>query len=639
MEEKKFDFNSILGFVLLFALAAFYIYNNMPSKEKLAQQKKEEIRIQDSIKKATTLQQIKKENTPTIVNTPIVLSDSLKQINALAKKGTFEYASTLNSAKSNETALKNEVLDIKISNKGGQISSLELLKYKTYDAKDLFLIREQNALLNLTFETKDGRTIYTKDHYFEPTLSKNGDHQVLSMKLKISETQYLEYIYTLKPNEYMLDFNINSVGLASILNTSKKIDLEWNLKAFRTEKSLKYENQYTDFRYLYDGDEWDYHMTDTEELVDNVNWISYKKQFFSTILLADKSFDKAKMSQKNLVEDEEIDTVFTKQLNSNITLSYKNNELAESMQLYYGPNDVIEFNKYEEKTLGYNLAIGTSIFRFINRTLIMPLFNFIHNNVVSSLGLAIILLTLFVKLVMSPLLYKSFLSSAKMKVLKPEMQEINDRLKGKENAMKRQQETMALQRKAGVNPMAGCIPALLQMPIFFALFRFFPTNIDLRQKSFLWVSDLSSYDEIARLPFNIPFYGSHVALFPILASISMYFYMKLSQGQQAAMQQPAQEGMPDMQKMMKMMMYFSPFMMLFFFNSYGSGLSIYYFISQLISIIIMLVIKYYIIDENKILAQIQVNKQKAPKKKSKFRQRLDDAMKQAQAQQELKKKK
>lgn len=639
MEEKKFDFNSILGFVLLFALAAFYIYNNMPSKEKLAQQKQEEIRIQDSIKKATTLQQIKKENTPTVVNTPIVLSDSLKQINALAKKGTFEYASTLNSAKSNETALKNEVLDIKVSNKGGQISSLELLKFKTYDAKDLFLIREQNALLNLTFETKDGRTIYTKDHYFEPTLSKNGEHQVLSMKLKISETQYLEYIYTLKPNEYMLDFNINSVGLASILNTSKKIDLEWNLKAFRTEKSLKYENQYTDFRYLYDGDEWDYHMTDTEELVDNVNWISYKKQFFSTILLADKSFDKAKMSQKNLVEDEEIDTVFTKQLNSNITLSYKNNELAENMQLYYGPNDVIEFNKYEEKTLGYNLAIGTSIFRFINRTLIMPLFNFIHNNVVSSLGLAIILLTLFVKLVMSPLLYKSFLSSAKMKVLKPEMQEINDRLKGKENAMKRQQETMALQRKAGVNPMAGCIPALLQMPIFFALFRFFPTNIDLRQKSFLWVSDLSSYDEIARLPFNIPFYGSHVALFPILASISMYFYMKLSQGQQAAMQQPAQEGMPDMQKMMKMMMYFSPFMMLFFFNSYGSGLSIYYFISQLISIIIMLVIKYYIIDEKKILAQIQVNKQKAPKKKSKFRQRLDDAMKQAQVQQELKKKK
>lgn len=639
MEEKKFDFNSILGFVLLFALAAFYIYNNMPSKEKLAQQKQEEVRIQDSIKKATTLQQIKKENTPTVVNTPIVLSDSLKQINALAKKGTFEYASTLNSAKSNETVLKNEVLDIKVSNKGGQISSLELLKFKTYDAKDLFLIREQNALLNLTFETKDGRTIYTKDHYFEPTLSKNGEHQVLSMKLKISETQYLEYIYTLKPNEYMLDFNINSVGLASILNTSKKIDLEWNLKAFRTEKSLKYENQYTDFRYLYDGDEWDYHMTDTEELVDNVNWISYKKQFFSTILLADKSFDKAKMSQKNLVEDEEIDTVFTKQLNSNITLSYKNNELAESMQLYYGPNDVIEFNKYEEKTLGYNLAIGTSIFRFINRTLIMPLFNFIHNNVVSSLGLAIILLTLFVKLVMSPLLYKSFLSSAKMKVLKPEMQEINDRLKGKENAMKRQQETMALQRKAGVNPMAGCIPALLQMPIFFALFRFFPTNIDLRQKSFLWVSDLSSYDEIARLPFNIPFYGSHVALFPILASISMYFYMKLSQGQQAAMQQPAQEGMPDMQKMMKMMMYFSPFMMLFFFNSYGSGLSIYYFISQLISIIIMLVIKYYIIDEKKILAQIQVNKQKAPKKKSKFRQRLDDAMKQAQVQQELKKKK
>ena len=240
---------------------------------------------------------------------------------------------------------------------------------------------------------------------------------------------------------------------------------------------------------------------------------------------------------------------------------------------------------------------------------------------------------------MSPLLYKSFLSSAKMKVLKPELTAINEKYKGKENAMKRQQETMAIQRKAGVNPMAGCIPAVLQMPIFLALFRFFPTNIDLRQKSFLWATDLSAYDEIARLPFNIPFYGNHVALFPILASISMFFYMKITQGQQSAMQQPAQEGMPDMQNMMKMMMYFSPLMMLFFFNSYGSGLSIYYFISQLISIFIMLVIKYYIIDEDKIHAKIQVNKQKAPKKKSKFRQRLDDAMKQAQEQQELKKKK
>jgi YidC/Oxa1 family membrane protein insertase len=220
-----------------------------------------------------------------------------------------------------------------------------------------------------------------------------------------------------------------------------------------------------------------------------------------------------------------------------------------------------------------------------------------------------------------------------MKVLKPEMQEINDRLPGKENAMKRQQETMALQRKAGVSMLSGCIPALLQMPVFFALFRFFPSAIDLRQQGFLWADDLSSYDSVYKLPFNIPFYGDHISLFPILASIAIFFYMRMSQSQQMNMQQPAQEGMPDMQKMMKMMMYFSPIMMLVFFNSYGAGLSLYYFISNLLTITIMLVIKNFIIDEEKIHAQIQENKKRPEKKKSKFRQRMDEAMKQAQEQQ------
>jgi YidC/Oxa1 family membrane protein insertase len=213
------------------------------------------------------------------------------------------------------------------------------------------------------------------------------------------------------------------------------------------------------------------------------------------------------------------------------------------------------------------------------------------------------------------------------------MQEINDKYKGKENAMKRQQETMALQRKAGVSPLSGCIPALIQMPVFFALFRFFPSNIDIRQKGFLWADDLSAYDEILKLPFNIPFYGNHVSLFPILASVAIFFYMRMTQSQQMNMQQPQQEGMPDMAKMMKMMMWLSPIMMLFFFNTYSSSLSLYYFISNLLTIGIMLVIKHYIIDEDKIHAQIQENKKRPEKKKSAFRQKLDDAMKQAQEQQ------
>jgi YidC/Oxa1 family membrane protein insertase len=223
-----------------------------------------------------------------------------------------------------------------------------------------------------------------------------------------------------------------------------------------------------------------------------------------------------------------------------------------------------------------------------------------------------------------------------MKVIRPELTALNEKYPGKENAMKRQQETMAIQRKAGVSMMSGCIPALLQMPVFFALFKFFPTNISLRQQGFLWAPDLSSYDTIFQLPFTIPFYGDHVSLFPILASVAIFFYMKMNQSQQANMQAPAQEGMPDMGKMMKYMIYFSPIMMLFFFNNYASSLSLYYFVSNLLTIAIMLVIKNYVIDEDKIHAQIEENKKKPEKKKSGFRQKIDNAMKQAQEQQKKK---
>ena len=289
------------------------------------------------------------------------------------------------------------------------------------------------------------------------------------------------------------------------------------------------------------------------------------------------------------------------------------------------------------KNLDEVADMGWGIFGWINKYLFVHLFKFL-SGITANFGIAIILLTIVVRLIMSPLVYKSYLSSAKMKVIRPEMEEINKKFPGKENAMKRQQETMAVQRKAGVSMMSGCIPALLQMPVFFALFRFFPSNIDIRHKSFLWADDLSSYDNIFNLGFNIPFYGSHVSLFPILASVAIFFYMKMNQSQQASMQPPAQEGMPDMQKMMKMMIYFSPIMMLFFFNQYASSLSLYYFVSNLLTIAIMLVIKNYVIDEDKIHAQIEENKKKPAKKKSKFRERMDNAMKQAQVQQEANKK-
>jgi len=307
------------------------------------------------------------------------------------------------------------------------------------------------------------------------------------------------------------------------------------------------------------------------------------------------------------------------------------------MKWYYGPTDYNILNTYKNTDLDETVDLGWGIFGFLNRTVFYPVFN-VLKGFIGNFGLIIIFLTIVVRILMSPLVYKSYLSSAKMKVIKPEMQAVNDKYPGKENAMKRQQETMAIQRKAGVSMLSGCIPAILQMPVFFALFKFFPTNLALRQENFLWANDLSSYDTIFKLPFKIPFYGDHVSLFPILASVAIFFYMKMNQSQQANMQAPTQEGMPDMGKMMKYMIYFSPIMMLFFFNNYASSLSLYYFVSNLLTITIMLVIKNYIIDEDKIHAQIEENKKKPEKAKSKFRQKIDTAMKQAQEQQAQQKK-
>ena len=637
MEEKKFDLNSLIGFVLLGAIMIYYFYTNQPTPEELAKQKTEQ--VQDSIDKLSPVAEQEDAIYEKVEQAPINPSDSLAYSQAQNSLGAFAYSAGLASATDAATVIENELVKITISNKGGQITEVLLKNYVTYNKLPLYIIKDQNASLNLSFATQDNRNLQTKNLYFEPSLSNNGDNQVLSMKLKVASDRYLEYRYELKPDEYMLDFSIRTQGMDQAINTSQAIDLDWQLKSFRTEKSVKYENQYTDLRYLQDGSfEYMNAMSDEdEEDVSNLNWVAFKQQFFTSVLLSDDKFASAKLISKNLVVNEDIDTVYTKKYEAYIPLEAKNGELNYNMNMYYGPVDYAILSKYEGKQLDRIVSLGWGIFRWINKFVFIPVFSFL-SSFIGNFGIVIILMTIVVRIIMSPVVYKSYLSSAKMKVLRPEMQDINEKFKGKENAMKRQQETMALQRKAGVNPLSGCIPALIQMPVFFALFRFFPANIDIRQNGFLWADDLSAYDEVLQLPFKIPFYGDHVSLFPILASVAIFFYMQMTQSQQMNMQQPQQEGMPDMQKMMKMMMWFSPIMMMFFFNSYASSLSLYYFVSNLLTIVIMLVIKHFIIDEDKIHANIQENKKRPEKKKSAFRQRLDDAMKQAQEQQVKQKK-
>ena len=622
MEQKKFDINSFIGMILLGGILLYWINTNKPDET-----------IETSIK---TEQVVASSKNSTESSNLFFENDSLKKAAISNALGAFAQ-SAINGSEGT-SVLENELVKLTIHNKGGQIIEAQIKNYKTYDSLPLYMVKDKNASFNINFGTTDNRILNTKDLFFEPTTFKNGENTVVSMKLKVSDDKFLEYRYEIKPNEYRVGFAVRSQGLSNIINASNPINLNWSLDGFRHEKSLKTENTMYSYYYFKSEDEVDYLNAGKSDLVNDVDWVAYKQHFFTSNLLTDTPFNNATITTTDLVKNEEIDTVFTKRFELKTPLALSNGELNYNMKWFYGPSDYNLLKTFEGTDLDQTADLGWGIFGFLNRTVFYPVFNFLKG-FLSNFGLIIILMTIVVRIIMSPLVYKSYLSSAKMKVIRPELNALNEKYPGKENAMKRQQETMAIQRKAGVSMLSGCIPALLQMPVFFALFKFFPTNLSIRQESFLWAPDLSSYDTIFTLPFRIPFYGDHVSLFPILASIAIFFYMKMNQSQQANMQAPTQEGMPDMGKMMKYMIYFSPIMMLFFFNNYASSLSLYYFISNLLTIVIMLVIKNYVIDEDKIHAQIEENKKRPEKAKSKFRQKIDAAMKQAQEQQASQKRK
>ncbi len=615
MEEKKFDVNSLIGFLLIGGILLWMLYTNKPETEEVESQ--EQITT-EQVESGDPLEDLSKELSPE--------RDSAAIAAAQNRLGAFGYSATLPSATENITTISNDVLELKISNKGGYISEARLKNYKTYDSIPVYLIRDGNATFNINFATTDGRVLDTQNLYFEPTVSTVGDNEVLSMKLKVSENEYLEYRYVLKPGEYMMDFSIRSQGLNDVFDPSGDLTLDWALQGYRHAKSIGYENRYTELIYEYDDGNDDY-VSDGEDEEQDITYVAYKQHFFTSILLTDTPFETGRFMAENLVEDEEVDTLYTKAFASTLPLELKGGELNYNMNWYYGPSDYKILNDYD-RNLDEIIPLGWGIFGWINKYVFIPFFAFL-SSFLPSYGIAIIVMTIVVRIVLSPVTYKSYLSQAKMKVLRPEINELNE--KYKDNPMKKQQETMKLYSKAGASPMSGCLPALMQIPVFYALFQFFPSAFQLRQKGFLWADDLSSYDTIAQLPFTIPFYGDHISLFPILASIAIFIYMTMTTGQ--TMQNAQQPGMPNM----KFLMYLSPLMMLFFFNNYASGLSLYYFTSNLITIGIMLVIKNVIIDEDKIHAKIQENKKK-PKKQGKFARKMQEMMEQAEQQQKKGKK-
>ncbi|MDB4187248.1 membrane protein insertase YidC [Flavobacteriaceae bacterium] len=601
MEEKKFDPYQFVGFVLIAIIMTWMLMNQQPVEEVAGE--------------AVVAEEI----TTTPVETR--LTDSIQQLQLQASYGSF--ADLVVPKKNSTVSLENEVLSFEFSTKGGQMTKSYLKGYTNYLDQPLNLVKE-NQYINFSFTTLDGRTLNTADLNFTPELSTANGAEVLVLKAALRSGQWIAFRYALSKDDFMVDFSIRSEGMQRVINQNIPQTLQWELTALRNSRSIEYENRYTELTYGYEGEKVNELSIsgDDEEEVADVQWLGYKQHFFNSILVPAQSFDTVAIASESIEVKEGEEQKFTKKYSTLVPLK-STGELAYAFKWYFGPSEYAMLAKYDlgiEKSINF----GWGIFGWINKSIFIPLFNFLSSFL--PFGIAIIVMTIIVRLAMSPVTYKSYVSQIKMKVLKPEVEEITK--KHKDDAVKRQQETMALYNKAGASPMSGCLPALLQLPVFYALFSFFPVAFALRQKSFLWADDLSSYDSVYELPFNIPFYGDHISLFPILASIAIFFYTMMTAGQQQAPQQP---GMPNM----KVIMYLMPLMMLFFFNNYASGLSLYYFVSNVLTIVLMLVIKNFVISEDKIFAQIEENKKK-PKKSGGFTARLQKAMEEAEKQQKSK---
>ena len=607
MEEKKFDPYQFIGFILIALILTWMLYRNGPAEAE---------------PESTTTEQTVPESNTTVA-APIQ-NDSIVQQQKVAAYG--DLGSLFVSSELAPVNLETEQMTIVLNPKGGQISKLTLNAFENYEDQPLPLINDGNTDFNIQLNTLDGRVLNTRDMFFNPIVRDGEEAIQVEMRAALNLQQYISFLYSFPKNGHMFSFSVKTVGMSSLLNTSVAPELYWQTDVFRNSRSIDYENRYTEFTFGYEDDRVDYLSLsgDDEETRQDLRWISYRQHFFSAIMIPDQPIDEAKITSTDLSGEASLNERFTKSFTTTYALN-SGGELNSNLKFYYGPTDYKALKKLEGD-LETSIPMGWGIFGWINRMIFLPLFEFLSSFL--SYGIAIIVMTIIVRLAMSPVTYKSYVSQIKMKVLRPDIEQINN--KYKDDAVKRQQETMSLYSRAGANPMSGCIPALLQLPVFYALFSFFPVAFVLRDKSFLWADDLSSYDSILDLGFNIPFYGDHVSLFPILASVAIFFYTRMTTGQQPMPQQP---GMPNM----KIIIYLMPLMMLFFFNNYASGLSLYYFVSNLLTIFLMLVIKNYIIDDTKIHAKIEENKKK-PKKSGGFSARLQKAMEEAEKQKNARKK-
>lgn len=604
-QEKKFDFNQTIGFILIAILFGVFYFLNRPSEEEVEAQKKELVQKQEQAKKQ-------------------------EQLNKTASTQAFQ---TVDPTLAKEVEVSNDKLKVKFSPKGAQISDVEVIGYDAYDAKKdgnkdpLHLVKDGSSKFNLSFKTKQGAVLNVSDLVFVPQVQKNANNTIVTFTANAQNSQ-IQYIYTLG-DSYGIDFEVKSQGLSNI-TSENNVDLAWTMDGFSTEKGKDQEKYWSHTYFQFKGNkdiEYELFGSDEWEEEEAISWVANKQQFFATVLSNDEGFKNTKGGSIN--SDKE-DLTYSKHYHLNSKLDLKNSEINSKFTWDFIPLDYKMLSSYNDKGFQNLIDFGWGLFGWLNKYFFLNIFKWLAS-VGITYGWVIFLMTIVVKLILSPIMYKQYRQSALMKVVRPELNEINEKYKDPKDAMKKQQETMAIYRNAGINPLAGCLPALLQIPIFYALFRFFPNLLDLRGVPFWFVDDLTAFDDIIKLPEWVPFLNGHLSVFALLYIVAMMIYFKVS-GSMDNFQMPQQEGMPNMQ-FMKYMMYVMPVFFFVFLNNYASGLSWYYLVSNAINIFIVLYIKRFMIHEAKIHQIIETNKTK-PKKTGKFASKMQEMMKQAQEMQE-----
>lgn len=640
------DKKSLLGIAVIAVLFLGFAYFSGKEQEQYQKELAAYEAYQDSLAAAARAEQ------------PVgqVVADSLATVDTLALRERQvarlgEYLAAARQGEERIITLENDVMTVRFSTRGGQVAGVTLKDYTRYAPRGernelVELFDPSTASFDLSFYVRNGLNnveVNTMDYLFEaqPVVRTDDGAQLLTMRLAVAADAWLQYEYRIydvqtPERDYLVDFDVRLVNMAPQMANQTSIGITWSNSSYQNEKGFKNENMYTTLSYRFPGESSieDLGMSEkdkSKKVSTAVNWVAFKQQYFSSVFIAPENLSYAEMSFDTAEEGSELLKDFSLQT----AVPYTPQTEGYDFSFYFGPNKYAILKKVadaegESLHLERLIPLGWGIFGWVNRWCVIPVFDLLRNYI-PNFGIIILILAVLIKLVISPLTYKSYVSTAKMRVIKPEVDELAKKYPKQEDAMKRQQATMELYRKAGINPMGGCIPMLIQLPILVAMFRFFPASIELRGQSFLWADDLSSYDSVLNLPFSIPFYGDHVSLFALLMAVALFVFSYVNY-QQTASSQPQMAGMKFM------MVYLMPVMMLLWFNSYASGLCFYYFLSNLITIGQTFFIRR-MIDDEKIHAIMKANAAKHNNgKKSRFQQRYEELLRQQEAQQRAKRK-